>query len=77
MLVGSENLHREIRVQQTDAGESQSGEGNVSDLGGYWKELKYFTDCLKAGRAPEIATLQDARESLALTLKEIELGDQG
>jgi len=71
----SDEEPKPLDVQQTDAGESQSGEGNVSELGGYWNELKYFTDCLKAGKAPEIATLQDARESLAVTLKEIELAD--
>ena len=65
---------RPLDVVQTDAGESQSGEGNVSDLGGYLNELTYFVDCLRSGKAPAIATLEDARESLALTLKEIELG---
>lgn len=64
-----------LDVVQTDAGESQSGEGNVSDLGGYLNELKYFVKCLSEGNAPAIATLEDARESLALTLKEIELGE--
>ncbi len=66
---------RSLEVEAPDAGESQSGEGNVSDLGGYFNELKYFTDCLKKGAAPEIATLADARDSLALALKEIELGE--
>lgn len=69
-----ESETRPLDVVQTDAGESQSGEGNVSDLGGYLNELKYFVDCLREGKAPAIATLADARESLALTLKEIELG---
>ena len=64
-----------LDVVQTDAGESQSGEGNVSDLGGYLNELKYFVNCLSEGNPPAIATLEDARESLALTLKEIELGE--
>ncbi len=76
MICEGESEPRALDVQKIDAGQSQSGEGNVSDLGGYWNELKYYTDCLKAGKAPEIATLQDARDSLALTLKEIELGDR-
>ncbi len=67
---------RALDVTQTDAGESKSGEGNVSDLGGYFNELKYFTDCLRDGAPPEIATLLDARESLAWTLREIELGEE-
>lgn len=59
-------------VAKPDAGDSKSGEGNISDLGGYLNQLKYFTDCLKSGKSPEIATLADARASLALTLREIE-----
>lgn len=60
-----------FEVMKPDAGESVSGEGNVSDLGGYYNELLYFTNCLKEGRPPAIATLQEARTSLALTLDEI------
>jgi hypothetical protein len=44
-------------------------------LGGYLNELKYFVNRLSEGNPPAIATLEDARESLALTLKEIELGE--
>ena len=66
---------RSLDVVKTDAGESKSGEGNVSDLGGYLNELTYFVDCLRSGNPPAIATLAHARESLALTLKEIELGE--
>lgn len=66
---------RSLEIAKPDAGESKIGEGNVSDLGGYYNQLKYFTDCLRDGKSPEIATLADARASLALTLKEIELGE--
>ncbi len=75
MICEGETEPRALDVVQTDAGESQSGEGNVSDLGGYLNELKYFVKCLRSGEAPAIATLQDARDTLALTLKEIELGE--
>lgn len=66
---------RSLEVAKPETGESQSGEGNISDLGGYFNQLKYFTNCLKNGEAPKIATLADARASLALTLKEIEIGE--
>ncbi len=45
-------------------GLSASGGGNISDLGGYYNELKYFTDCVKEGKMPEMATLSDAVESV-------------
>lgn len=61
-----------MAVEKPDSGESTSGEGNVSDLGGYYNELLYFTNCLKEGIAPTKATLEDARASLALTLQQIQ-----
>lgn len=48
-----------------------SGGGNVSDLGGYYLELKYFMDCLEAGRDPEIVAPETSRASLAVVLEEI------
>ena len=48
------------------------GAGNISDLGGYYNELKYFTDCLKAGTNPEKASLYDAVGSVKFVLKETE-----
>jgi predicted dehydrogenase len=63
-----------LEIEKPDTGESTSGEGNVSDLGGYYNELLYFTNCLKAGTSPEIATLEDAHASLALTLNQIQAG---
>ncbi len=51
---------------------SVEGAGNISDLGGYYNELKYFTDCLKAGKHPEKAGLADAVESVRFVRKEID-----
>lgn len=45
--------------------------GNVSDLGGYFNELLYFTDCAKQGAAVTQATLADGAESLKYVLEEI------
>ena len=67
----SDQEPRVMEVAKPDSGKSSSGEGNVSDLGGYFNELLYFTNCLKEGRPPAIATLDDARASLSLTLDEI------
>ena len=72
MICEGDQEPRAMEVAKPSAGESSSGEGNVSDLGGYYNELLYFTNCLKEGRPPAIATLEDARASLSLTLKEIQ-----
>ena len=63
--------------QQTDAGESSTGAGNVSSLGGYYNELATFISCLERKRAPKIATGDQAAESLATTLAEIQSASTG
>lgn len=50
--------------------EAQGG-GNISDLGGYYHELKYFVDCLSEGRDFETVTPQTSLQSLKTTLEEI------
>ncbi len=50
--------------------EAQGG-GNISDLGGYFVELKYFVDKLKAGEPFEVVTPLTSRLSLETTLEEI------
>lgn len=47
--------------------------GNISDLGGYYNELKYFTQQVQAGLPIEIAQLSEGVKSLELVLDEIEL----
>lgn len=54
------------------AGESHSGDGNISNLGGYFNELQSFVDCIVHGVPPADATLEDARASLAVVFAEIE-----
>lgn len=65
---------RPMAVTRPNTGRSASGEGNLSDLGGYFNQLQYFTKCLQEGKAPEMATLVQARDSLRVTLQEIENG---
>jgi predicted dehydrogenase len=45
--------------------------GNVSDLGGYYYELKYFYDKLRADKPLDRITPESSRRSLAATLEEI------
>lgn len=49
--------------------------GNLSELGGYFNELKYFYDCLLNDKENTIAPLSEGVASLNLVLKEIEQGN--
>jgi predicted dehydrogenase len=59
------------------AGQSASGEGNISSLGGYFNELEYFVDCLCEGRPTADSTLPQARTSLEVALAEIQSAKSG
>lgn len=61
----------EIKIEKAEGlGEGFEG-GNISDLGGYYNELVYFTDCAKNGLKVEKATLSDGVNSLNYVLEEI------
>ncbi len=49
-------------------GISTEPQGNIASLGGYYNEIKYFLDCLEAGKAPEVVTPEDAREAVRFSL---------
>ncbi|MBE7043574.1 MAG: hypothetical protein E7399_08845 [Ruminococcaceae bacterium] len=70
MLYTDDSAEEIVIEKETDLGEGFEG-GNISDLGGYFNELVYFTDCVKNGRKIEKATLSDGVESLAFVLDEI------
>ena len=59
------------------AGGTAQTTGNVSSLGGYANELEYFIGRVAAGRAPEVATLEQATQSLVVTLAEMESASRG
>ena len=60
----------EIKIEKREISGGYTG-GNISDLGGYYNELVYFTDRIKRGEEIEKATLADASASLAFVLGEI------
>ena len=61
----------EIVIEKVEVkGEGYAG-GNVSDLGGYYKELLYFCQRAAKGEPVERATLADAAASLKFLLKEV------
>ena len=53
------------------------GGGNVSSLGGYYNETKYFVECVEKGKRPTIVTPETARDSLALVAKEYQSAESG
>ena len=53
-----------------EVGENAAG-GNVSSLAGYYHELSYFVDRVSSKESIQMSTLQDAADSLKLTLEEI------
>ena len=60
----------EIKIEKKELGGGVEG-GNISDLGGYYNELVYFTDKAKKGEKVEKATLCDGVSSLEFLLKEL------
>lgn len=61
-----------VGLARTKAGSAAAG-GNISQLGGYYNEIKYFLDCLRRKESPAVTTPEDARESLALVLRELRI----
>lgn len=52
--------------------ESEGLEGNISSLGGYYNEIKYFLECLNKGEDLKTAPLKEGVESFKLVLKGID-----
>lgn len=70
-MLYTESGAEEIKIEKKDVvGDGFKG-GNISDLGGYYNELVYFTDVAKNGKKVEKATLADATASLNYVLEEI------
>jgi predicted dehydrogenase len=66
-----------LPFQSPSIGVSQTDGGNITSLGGYFNELRYFIDCLEAAKKPEIATLAQAAESLRVVMAEVESAKTG
>ena len=61
----------QIKIEKVVLGEGNYKGGNISDLGGYYNELVYFTDRAKKGEEITQATLFDGVNSLKFLLKEL------
>ena len=74
MLYDNGGAHEIVLQKKAAAGSADVG-GNISDLGGYYNELVYFTDCAKCGKRIEKASLSDGAASLSFLKKELALND--
>ena len=75
-IQGKETYTPEIQVQELAAVSSET-KGNISSLGGYYNEIKYFIECIEKNMAPKIVTGFDARESLRVILSEFKSVETG
>lgn len=71
-ITGSDAVSEPLAFEAPSAGESRSGDGYISSLGGYFNELRAFVECIVRDVPPADATLEDARASLAVVFAEIE-----
>ncbi len=55
----------------------EGSEGNISDLGGYYFELRYFIEHVTHNKPFGVITPEQARDSLDIVLKEQESADTG
>lgn len=69
MLYDDNGAH-EIKIEKKELAGGVTG-GNISDLGGYYNELLYFTQRAKNGEGVERAKLTDAVASLDFLLREL------
>ncbi len=70
-LVYTDSGVEEIKLDKADVSVGSFEGGNISDLGGYYNELVYFTDCAKNGARVEKATVESAVGSVEFVLGEI------
>jgi len=66
---GEEVEYPEVKVELQASAETG---GNISELGGYFSEIKYFVDCVEDDKMPILATGESARDSLKVVLVELE-----
>lgn len=59
-----------IVIEPSFASDNNIG-GNISSLGGYYNELRYFIDKLNANEVPDVAPLSEGIKSVTLALAEI------
>jgi predicted dehydrogenase len=56
---------------------STNTDGNISEIRGYYNEIKYWIKCLQNNKYPERVTPEDAKESLEIVRQEIKSAEIG
>ena len=77
MITEKSRQRRPLAFAQPRVGNSNSGSGNISALGGYYNELRYFVECIERDRHPEVATPSQAAESVRTVRAEIKSAATG
>jgi predicted dehydrogenase len=77
MITEKSRKRRALAFVQPRVGGSNGSNGNISSLGGYYNELRYFVDCMENDRHPEVATPSQAAESVRTVLAEIKSAASG
>jgi predicted dehydrogenase len=67
----------ELVIPYSAEASSESTGLNITSLGAYYNEIRYFIDCLKAGRTPSVVTPEQARETIKVALGEVKSGVSG
>jgi len=77
MVTMGKGKKQPLSYKNPGAGESSTGTGNLSALGGYYNELSAFIASLQKKQAPQVATGAQAAESVATVLAEIKSATTG
>ena len=77
MITEKSRQRRPLAFAQPRVGNSNRGSGNISSLGGYYNELRYFVECIERDRHPEVATPGQAAESVRTVRAEIKSAATG
>lgn len=75
-LTAGDEDPKDIALEQA-AGSAAMMTGNISDLGGYLHELKYWVECLATNTHPTISTGEQAAESVATVAAEVKSMEAG
>jgi len=69
--------HPDIPQPEVPTTGSAGTVGNISALGGYFIEVKYFVDCVAGNKTPDVVTPQDARYAVELCLAATKSAETG
>lgn len=77
MITEKSRARRPLDFAQPRVGNANGSGGNISSLGGYCNELRYFIDCIERDRHPQIATPSQGAESVRTVRAEIKSAATG